>query len=98
MLGGVAPLATPYWPYAWLDCLLPELAWLVCLIKPYIPPSACCSRSALLLLAFLERPCCSWAGGGVLVGVPELPECPDMVDLIELEDSLGMVDPPPSCC
>ena len=100
MLGGVDPLATPYCPYTWPDCLLPELAWLVCLTKPYMPPSPCCSISALLLLALRLRPycACSCPGGGVLVGVLDVPEWPDWVDLMEWEDSLGMVEPPPSCC
>lgn len=98
MLGGVAPLATPYCPYTCPDCRLPELTWLVCLMRPYTPPSPTPSMSALLLLVFLLRPCCSWPGGGVLVGVPDVPEWPERVDLMELEDNLGIVDPPPSCC
>jgi len=76
MLGGVDPLATPYCPYTWFDCLLPELAWLVCLTRPYIPASTCCSMSALLLLVLRLSPYCpcSWPGGGVLVEVLEVPE------------------------
>jgi hypothetical protein len=59
MVGGVVSLVTPYWPYTPLT----ELAWLLCLCRPYI------SVSALLELGLRLRPYCPVSGGGV--GVPE---------------------------
>lgn len=54
--------------------------------------------SALLELGFLVKPYWLLApGSGGGVGVPELAECAETVDLSEFEERRGMVAPPLSC-